>query len=143
LLVLGFLCTVLAAIFVEDKLWAAVARTQNVAVAGQQVGQVAAAGGRAALAQQRAGGKKILSPELTAAIKQEQEAPIGSTEEEDSEDMYTQSEALLQVDEVKEKMAHFLLYAQGTKLEEGEVKIEKTPNEIVSPYLNIVSAVLD
>lgn len=84
---------------------------------------------------------KPISAELTSAIAANQDSLNGSEDEFD--DMYTQSEAHMQLDEVKKAMSEFSLYTEGTILKEGEEKIEKTPNEMVTPYLHIIAAALN
>ena len=58
--------------------------------------------------------------------------PVAAEEEEEGEeDTYVQTEAHLQLDEVRKLMKQFPLYAEGTIHKEGEVIVKKTPNEIV------------
>ena len=52
-------------------------------------------------------------------------------------DEYVQSEAHLQVDEVQKELAKISLYFSG------KVKDPRSPNELVTPYMNIVAAVID
>lgn len=154
ILSLSFVFGALAMFFFGDRLWAAgrgddsSSNTQNLKDGNQKSLQKQPVGGRAGLAQVR-GGKKSLSPELIKALEEEQSVSTVTSsgfqlaEKDDGEDVYTQSEAHLQLDEVKKQMAEFSLYAEGTILKPGEVKVEKTPNEIVTPYLNIVAAALN
>ena len=79
--------------------------------------------------------------EVTPVVKQPESGEEG--EEDKEEDKYTQTEAHLQLDEVRKLMKRFILYPEGASLKEGEVKVEKTPNEVVTPYLNIVASVIN
>jgi len=60
-----------------------------------------------------------------------------------SGDKFTQSEAHLQLDDVKQNMADFLQQAVGAIPDPDEEPQEpKTPNQMVTPYLNIVAQTL-
>ena len=84
-----------------------------------------------------------ISPALTQALEQAQAEvpgspgykPVSGTVVE--ADKYVQTEAHLQVDAVKEQMAKIEMYLSGG------VKDQRTSNELVTPYMNIIAAAID
>jgi len=90
---------------------------------------------------------KQLSPALTQALQQAQTEGatrpsvqprnIGAPAIAAEADEFVQTEAHLQVGEVKEKLSHIDLYYEGGK------KDPRSSNELVTPYLNIIAAAIN
>lgn len=90
---------------------------------------------------------KTMSGALTSELSKAQVAaparpivqPTGVVVAADTEG-YVQSEAHLQLDDVKEKMANFIMRVPG---DPNKPVRQLSPNQIVTPYLNTVAAVLN
>lgn len=89
---------------------------------------------------------KQLSPKLTQALEQAQSvipvvpSPIGVPKLGIESDEYVQTEAHLQLPEVKEKMKDFIMRVPG---DINKPEHPKTPNEMVTPYMNIIAAAIN
>lgn len=77
-------------------------------------------------------------PVAVATSDDSQKLAENVQEKEESIDEFTQSEAHMQLSQVKANMENFPLEPAGVQQE-----TQKIPNELVTPYLNIVAAVLD
>lgn len=90
--------------------------------------------------------RKALSSELQVKLQEEQQKMQEKTPQKKSagEDRYTQTEAHLQLKDVQKKVANFLQHAEGFVPTKGEILPKpKKPNEMVTPYLNIVIQAID
>jgi len=71
-------------------------------------------------------------------------AEAAGEEEEEEGDRYVQTVAHLQLEDVQHRMADFLQQPIGFIPKEGELlPAEKTPNEMVTPYLNVIAKAID
>jgi hypothetical protein len=83
-------------------------------------------------------------PTVEETVTEEIAVQPAVEEEKEEGDLYVQTEAHLQLEEVQHRMADFLQNALGFIPKKGElVAPVKTPNEMVTPYLNIVAKVID
>ncbi|HSC25098.1 MAG TPA: hypothetical protein VLB80_02675 [Candidatus Babeliales bacterium] len=81
---------------------------------------------------------RVVSQALTTELAKAQQQGAAIIKSENDE--YVQSEAHMQLDEVKEKMSKFIMRVPG---DINQPENQKTPNEMVTPYLNIVAAALN
>lgn len=66
--------------------------------------------------------------------------PIATTQKKEDTDAYVQSEAHMQLSDVKLRMSNFNQNPEGVFETKGK---KRTPNQMVTPYLNVVAGVLN